>query len=93
MTSRKILTLAALVAAPLLCETLPNDLKLKVESKAKLLLEWSGDPKIVAAVKAHNASLSAPGFSHTSAMPLRATSSMTWAHGSRFPLKSLRTWP
>jgi len=59
MICQKIVTLAAFVTAPLLCETLPNDLKLKVESKAKLLLAWSTDPTIVAAVKAHNASLSA----------------------------------
>ncbi len=59
MIYHRVLTFAALLAAPLLCETLPNDLKVKVESKAKQLLEWGSDPKIVAAVKAHNASLSA----------------------------------
>ena len=59
MICHRILMFAALLAAPLSSEALPDDLKLKVESKAKLLLAWSSDPKIVAAVRAHNASLSA----------------------------------
>jgi hypothetical protein len=59
MTCHKTFTLAALLAAPFMSETLPDDLKLTVESKTKLLLAWSSDPKIVAAVQAHNASLSA----------------------------------
>ncbi len=59
MICHRMLMFAALLAAPLLSETLPNDLRLKVESRAKQLLEWGSDPKIVSAVKAHNASLSA----------------------------------
>jgi len=40
-------------------ESLPGELKLSVETKTKALLNWGSDPKVVTAVKAHNASLSA----------------------------------
>jgi len=58
MNCQRLLTFSVLLAAPLLSETLPPDLKVNVESKAKQLLAWGSDPKIVAAVKAHNTSQS-----------------------------------
>ena len=65
MTCQKLIAFSVLLAAPLLSETLPAELKVSVESKTKLLLAWGSDPKIVAAVKAHNASTSAAEQSMT----------------------------
>jgi hypothetical protein len=50
---------ALVFAAVAAAQTLPPDLRAKVDARAAQLRAWGTDPTIVAAVKAHNAGLSA----------------------------------
>ena len=54
MAILRIAAAGAILAALACSQTLPPELKSKVEAKAKLLSQWGTDPTVVAAVKAHN---------------------------------------